>query len=121
MLKPRKFGVLFANIVPHAQNWWAGWRTVGSKIPLNSWGKANPLPVNRREQNGWTDFYFGQAVIAPEKHHSLLSATAKVGLHYDPAQLHQIKALGCPSEDIPANLWAHLIEQYRPTHRIWYS
>lgn len=68
----------------------------------------------RLEQDGWVDYFIGEAQANSQERQSLLDAATKVALHYQPLHLHQIRQMTCPGSDIPAYLWDHLQKQ-RPS------
>lgn len=73
------------------------------------WTQA-PVLIRRRSQNGWVDFFLGDA---QETHcYSLLDGKAKVGLHFRTPDLEMVASMASPSPEIPDYLWRQLQRQY---------
>lgn len=68
------------------------------------------LPIHRQAQNGWVDFFLGDAQGG--QCYRLLDSKSKVGLHYQALDLEVLAQMTCPSPEIPEWLWQHLQDLY---------
>ena len=115
------YGVWFTSLGPLARNWWLGWSSVGgfrlfrsdreeaSAAPKQTGGLATPqIRVRRHQQEGWVDYFLGQADVESRQRCSVIDAHQKLALHYLKSDLPQLHQLDCPSEEIPSHLWQKL-------------
>lgn len=109
MWKQLKFTVSSDNLSLLGQSLLPGWNGVGSNRSAQV--NAKGLELSRHEQDGWVDFYIGNAQNSDSQYRSVLDGSAKVGLHYQDSDLYDICAMACPSRDIPSYLWQSLQEQ----------
>ncbi len=114
------YGVWFTNLGPLARNWWLGWSNVGGfrlcrsdreETASSAQGTELTTPqirVQRRVQEGWVDYFLGQADVESRQRCSVIDAHRRLALHYLKSDLPQLHQLDCPSEEIPEHLWQKL-------------
>ena len=89
--------------------WWTGWKPAGLRPWIHQ--RLNPsaqIRINRVEQDGWIDFFFGHASEATLMVHSVLEGNAKIGLHFCLEDAYDLIDQPSPSIEIPAHLWRSL-------------
>ena len=105
MWKQSKISMWPDRLSRSALNWWARLNRF-----RHSRSQESAIPIHRQVQDGWVDFFIGDAQGA--RCHRLLDSKAKVGLHFRAFDLEKILPLACPSPEIPDHLWQQLKYQY---------
>lgn len=116
------YGVWFTNLGPLAPNWWRGWSSAGgfrlfrsdaavavTGIESSTAEPPVPIPLHCQEQEGWVDYFLGEAGSDPKHRCSVIDAKHKQALHYLKADLPHLYRLDCPYPEIPSYLWQKLM------------